>query len=295
MLLLSACAQDRSCQLEKLAELPLRMEANVPVLTVEINGRPATMVLDTGSDSTVLTRIAARRLGVAEGGEAYSVTGAGGHEPVLLARIDRLRLGAVQVDQLRTLLADAPGPPIDGLLGLDVLVSYELDLDVPQGRAALYRARQCTQIRPDWAGAFEQLPAQQARSGHLFVPVQVDGEPLRAMLDTGASVSTLSLQSAEDARVSGRRLAALPASRGQSVNAGGIVMRNAHFRELKVGQQVIEHPQLAIVDLPATAGDMLLGSDYLASRRVWFSFLLGRVFVQSAAAAIGGNPLLREP
>ena len=176
-------------------------------------------------------------------------------------------------------------------------MNYELDLDVPRSRAVLYRARSsCVTAQPNWTDPMVQLPTQQVpRSGHLFVPVQVDGEPLRAMLDTGASVTTLSLQSAEDARVSGRRLAALPASRGQAVNAAGIVIRSSAFRELRIGSDVMERPTLAITDLPPSAGDMLLGSDYLATRRVWFSFLLGRVFVQSAAPAIRGDALVGKP
>ena len=298
LLIVSACGvdQERLCRLEKLAELPVELRSSVPVLTVEINGKPASMILDTGSDSTVLTRIAARRLGVAEGGAARQLSGAGGNEQLTLAQIDHLSVGGIHLERVQVLLGDAPRPPIDGLLGIDVLVGYELELDLPHRRAALYRARQCATARPDWDGPLIQLPVQQqARSGHLFVPVHVDGEPLRAMLDTGASATTLSLQSAEDVRVSGRRLAALPSQRGQSVNAGGISIRGSVFREMRVGTDVIERPRLAIVDLPASAGDMLLGSDYLATRRVWFSFLIGRVFVQSAATAVGGDALVRDP
>ncbi len=282
LLLLSACAggPPAACRLEKLAELPVRTLGNVPVLLAQINGRDAILVVDTGSDATVLTRTAARRLGVAEPAERRRLTGAGGPADVGVARLDTLGLGGVVIPGARALLGDAPAPPLDGVLGIDVMVGFEVELDVPRGRMALYRARPCPDARPGWDGPYAQLGVQQqAGSGHMFVPVELDGQPLRGMLDSGASRSTLSLQTAGEAGLRGRRLAALPSGRGQAMNAEGIVVRLAPFRSLRVGADVLEAPVLAIVDLPPLAGDLLVGSDYLATRRVWLSFRLGRVFV----------------
>ena len=264
------------------------MVGSVPVVAVEINGGRANLVVDTGSDVTVLTRVAARRLGVMAGVGRGRVTGAGGLVDVDVARLGALGLGPVQVPGVRALLADAPRPPLDGVLGINVLVGFEVELDGPHGRMALYRARPCPASLPGWAGAVEQLAVQQeAGTGHLFVPVELDGQPLRAMLDTGASRSTLSLQAAGEAGLSGRRLSALPSGRGQVMNAEGVLVRVAPFRSLRVGEAVLERPVLAVVDLPAIAGDMLVGGDFLSTRAVWFQFGLGRAFVMKPD---GGGP-----
>jgi predicted aspartyl protease len=284
LLLLSACAgQSGECQLEALATLPVRLEGRVPVVTAEINGRPATLVIDTGSDATLLNEQAAQRLGVVGGGAVRDVRGAGGAASVRQGRIDSLALGPIRLQALRALLTQAPGPPYDGILGLDVLNAYELDLDVPQGRATLYRARPCATAAPGWTGPTVRLPTQmQANSGHLFVPVTIDGEPLRGMLDSGASVSALSIQAAEDLRINQQRLQRLPGGRGNAINAGGVQVRMRQFRSMQVGTDTLERPVLSIINLPPFAGDLLVGSDYLSTRRVWFSFLLGHVFVQGA-------------
>lgn len=283
LLLLSGCAAgpDASCRLEKLAELPVRVMGNVPVVTVEINGKPANLVLDTGSDATVLTRVAARRLGIAEG-KATQVGAAGGRTSVGTARLEDLLVGGVRIKPLPALLADAPAPPLDGVLGISVLVEFEVELDVPHRRVALYRARPCATAAPDWPGRVIRLPVQQQPgSGHLFVSVAVDGQPLRGMLDSGASNSTLSLQSAEDAGLGHGALERLPAYRGQAINAEGLVVRRAVFKEMRVGADRLERPTLVIAALPVFAGDLLVGEDYLGTRAVWFSFVLGRVFVQA--------------
>jgi hypothetical protein len=36
---------------------------------------------------------------------------------------------------------------------------------------------------------------------------------------------------------------------------------------------------MGIADIPAFAGDLLVGEDYIGTRRLWFSFGLGQVFV----------------
>lgn len=282
LLLVSACAgaPPTACRLEQLAELPVRLLGNVPIVPVRINGQDAILVLDTGSDATVLTRTAARRLGIAEPAERRRLAGAGGPADVGVARLETLGLGAITVPNARVLLGESPNPPLDGVLGIDILVAYELELDPVRNRMALYRARPCADARPPWAGPVTQLATQQQPgSGHLFVPVELDGQPLRGLLDSGASRSTLSLQAAGEAGLSRRRLAALPQSRGQAMNAEGVLVRLAPFRSLKIGPDTLPNPVLAVVDLPAFAGDLLIGSDYLATRRTWFSFLLGRVFV----------------
>lgn len=281
LLLLSACAAAApdACRLEPLADLPLLLRGTVPVLEAEINGQPAALVLDTGSDTTVLTRAAARRLGVAESASGRNVGGAGGRARAGVAVLDGFRLGPVPVRTPRLLLIDAPAPPLDGLLGIDALIDWEVELDIPAGRVRLFRARPCITARPPWTEPATQLPVQQQPgSGHLFVPVQLDGQPLRAMLDTGASRSVVSLQAAADAGLGPRALAALPVLRGQAINAEGVLLRAAQFKSLEVGGTVLPNPALAVIDLPPFAGDMLVGGDYLGTRKLWFSFLLGRVF-----------------
>jgi hypothetical protein len=99
------------------------------------------------------------------------------------------------------------------------------------------------------------------------------------MLDSGASTSTLSLQSAEDTGLTQRRLAQLPRGRGLALNKEGLSFRENTFGEMQVGDDKLVHPKMSIADIPPFAGDLLVGEDYIGTRRIWFSFRLGRVFV----------------
>ena len=205
--------------------------------------------------------------------------GAGGTAQAFPVRLGQVALGSAVANDVMALVGQMPLPPLDGVLGLNVLIGYELDLDVPNRRATLYRARPCPAAAPSWTEPYTSLPVQQqARSGHLFVNGELDGQPLRGMLDTGASLTTVSLAAARDTGLTPQALHALPGGRILTMNATGMQVRSNRFRSLRIGADELTAPTLLIADLPPSTGDMLVGGDFLATRRVWFAFLTGRVF-----------------
>ena len=67
VLVLSGCVAPNSpdaCQIVPVAEIPLRMVANLPIINVSIEGRPARFLLDTGANIALLTEAAVTRLGL---------------------------------------------------------------------------------------------------------------------------------------------------------------------------------------------------------------------------------------
>ncbi len=281
-MLLAACAADPdgSCALQQVTELPLQAFGTVPLVTADINGRPASLVLDTGSDLTMLSRAAAGRLGVAwDERSPVAIGGAGGAAQAFATTVPSLALRGAATSSVRVLVAQALPPPIEGVLGINVLIGYELDLDVPHRRLVLYRARPCPAALPPWSAPFARLPTQQQRSGHLFVSGELDGQPVFGLLDTGASNTTVGLAAARDAGVTAATLRADPAGRARSIDEGGLIVRRRRFRTLKIGDDVLEQPVLHVADLPPYAGELIIGGDYLATRRVWLSLVTGQAFV----------------
>jgi len=284
ILLLSACAGTGAerCALEPVGMLPVRLINNVPVTVVGINERPSALILDIGSDITLLSRVAARRLGVAfDDNRSIQVSGAGGRARTSPALLRSLQFGDAVVSNLYAVVGQGLRPPFDGVLGIDVLAAFDLDLDARNGEVKLYRARPptCAGAPPPWTGPYARLNTEQGGSGYLFVPAVLNGQPLRALLDTGASNTTVGLLAAAAAGITRADLLRGPASVTQSLDAAGIVVRPRRFRELRVGEDVIADPVLNVADLPPLAGDMIIGGDYLAARRVWIAIASGTVFV----------------
>ena len=66
------------------------------------------------------------------------------------------------------------------------------------------------------------------------------------------------------------------------MDSAGVVIRPRQFRELRVGNDVIDRPVLNVADFPLQSGDGIIGGDYLATRRVWIALATGSVFVMAA-------------
>ncbi|MBV8400166.1 MAG: hypothetical protein JOZ17_15715, partial [Acetobacteraceae bacterium] len=55
------------------------------------------------------------------------------------------------------------------------------------------------------------------------------------------------------------------------------------FASLQIGREVIRNPVLTVSPLQEEA-DLLLGSPFFATRRVWLSYASGRMYVQPAVS-----------
>lgn len=282
-MLLAVCAAgpDKSCALQQVADLPLQPLGTLSLVTADINGHPASLILDTGSDSTVLSSTAAERLGVAWDERApVEGVGAGGTFRAFPATIPNLALGNALMSDVRVSVVEQGLPLVaDGVLGIDVLAGYELDLDMPHRRLVLYRARTCPAALPPWTAPSTRLVVQRQQFGHLFTPGELNGRPVLALLDTGASHTTVGLAAAHEAGMTAAALRADPAIRASSAGKGRVAVRKQRFQTLKIGDDVLEQPVLWVADLPPFAGDLVIGGDYLATRRVWFSFATSQVFI----------------
>lgn len=262
----------------------------MPVVTANINGRPARLILDTGSDVTVLNRAAASRLGIAyDERTTVPLGGAGGQGRAFSALLPSLGLGGATTGSVRAIVTNVPLPPLDGVVGINVLVGYEMDIDLPHRRLALYRARPCPAALPPWTAPYTRLPVQQQRSGHLYVSAALDGQPIFALLDTGATLTTVAPGPARDAGVTDAALRRAPTFRSQAFNEGGLGGRVQRFASLTIGADTVTNPALHVADLPPYAGEAIIGEDYLGTRRLWVSMLLGTVFATTNDQP-GGQP-----
>ena len=117
--------------------------------TVEgtLNGKPATFVLDTGANVTVIHAAYAERFGLSpQRGVRGAAAGLGGGGQASRASIDALRLGSVDIGQEHVVLADLSqvqgplarlaGAPIHGIVGQDVMGEHGAVIDV--AKAILY-------------------------------------------------------------------------------------------------------------------------------------------------------------
>lgn len=290
--LLGAPGASTACLLAPVARVPIVMHGNTLVVHASIDGAPLALLVDTGAERTLLTEAAVERLRLArDPRHATRTYGIGTPTTSLDARLpDGLLLGNTPFRIERVSvgsfgIAPLAGDAADGLLGADLLLPYDLDLDLPAHEITLYWPRTaCPQAAPPWTQPYVSLPGVIAKSDRLLVPFELDGVRGMGVLDTGAQLSSISRRMA---RRTGLVEAALEMDRTAVAHGAApeqITVRIHRFHELRVGPGVMHAPDLPVVPMTDTMGDALIGADFFRGRRVWVSFATQQVFVTRLAS-----------
>ena len=274
----------RNCIIRKRASLPVRIQG-LPLVTAQINGKPATLVLDTGAEFLILSSAAAARLGVSKRYDFQrSMTGIGKTVATGDARLDSMRLGGASIAYPRALVGDVSidlgGTSVDGLLGASPLADFDLDLDLPHGRLDLYDRLECDSLRPPWSGRYATLETTRSLSQHPFMSVSVNGRKLTASIDSGAQRTVIAARAAAPAGIGADSQLPGPALQTRGM-AGETLPASLHLlRDFRVGGIPVRGPVMVVAAALPSDIDALLGLDFLLGHRVWLSYGSRRIFIQ---------------
>ncbi len=282
---LAGCAAPESCDLVPLAETPLDTRANLMFVTVIISGQPIRLLVDTGAERTVLTEAAVARLGLPHDRQHLTRSfGIGGSSANWDADIPGIVIGQTRFPIEHVAVGNfsidhVSGPRTDGLLGADILLAFDLDIDEADHQLTLYRVRRCPDAVPPWHEPAIRINGLEARRDRLLVPITLDGVAGMAILDTGAQATTIGMGMAHRLGLFEASLATDRTIMAHGAAPTAVAVHVHQFRELLVGEARIREPTLAVVPNDAAVGDALLGGDFLRGRRVWLSFVTRKLFV----------------
>ncbi|HYZ64859.1 MAG TPA: retroviral-like aspartic protease family protein [Acetobacteraceae bacterium] len=287
---LGLCAQSAvareavNCTVALRATVPL-FQRGLVFVSAKINGAPATLVLDTGADRSIITREAAARLKVTDRYDfARPINGIARTIASGDARLGSLTLNGFSLPYPRILvgpvsLGSQGGVEPDGLLGADLLGDFDVELDVPHRQLRLYDRLECETLRPPWPGPYTTIQTTRGLGRHPFFPIQVDGHALSAVLDSGATRSFVAAQAAARVGVGPAALARDPSSKTRGAGGEEVAVSLHRFRQFTVAGDALAGPVLvASIALPRDV-DAILGLDYLAARRVYLSYGSRRIFI----------------
>lgn len=279
------------CDLVPITSMPIRVENRLLTVDIGINGQWARMVVDFGAERTTLSEAAAKRLGLPVDPTRISRSmGVGGASSFPDVKVERLVIGDKRypIDRL-AVTRFGEGLSADGLLGADVLLAHEVDIDAPGGTLTLYRLRQCPAAVPNWVEGYVEIAGVRALRNRLLVPIELDGAAGMSVLDTGAQISAIGTPMARRAGLTEAMLAADPPMTMRGVGAGTMQARLHRFRVYRIGPVVAQDVVLPVVPGDLGSGDGLIGQDFLAGRRVWLAFPTRRLFVSARGGGAAGS------
>jgi predicted aspartyl protease len=175
-----------------------RTDDGTLTVPIALNGVEKKLLLDTGGAVSQLSRKAIADLGLREresGIELYGVDGSKSHTMV---RVDQVGIGILKGTNLYfnvTPWSDFGGDgSIDGILALDLLQRFDIDLDFGAGKLNLISQDHCPGQAVYWdAAAAAEVPIRVNEDNHIAFPVTVDGHSLEAIIDTGASGTIMNM------------------------------------------------------------------------------------------------------
>jgi hypothetical protein len=287
LLLLARCgaAPVIDCDLTMVAQMKLQVQDHLLVVPAGINGKWVHLVVDSGAERTTISDAAAERLGLQHDPRYVSrSTGIGGTTTATDVTIGRLVIGGVHFPVNRIAVGafnvhSARGLDADGLLGADILLAYDMDIDVPDGKLTLYRSPTCPNMRPPWKQPAIEITGVRARKDRLLLPFELDNVAGMAVLDTGAQGNVIGVAMARRMGLEERTLAADPVVRQHGIGPGETISRLHRFSLFRIGPVVEERPRMTVLPGDFGVGDALIGEEFLQGRRVWMSFRNRQVFV----------------
>ena len=291
LLLCPAFAQG-ACSLRRLATVPLEIVGTTILVPAAVNGIEGRFILDTGAALTAVTPEAVARFGLAlDEWTATTMRGVGGIERRRNANPRSLTLGGLPLLRRNSIARDSTlrvvtlphaeigGGRVDGLLGRDFLSAFDLDLDPAHLSLGLYDVRGCDGRFLPWTDDYVSVPVETPAGYALMVPVEVDGVPLRALLDSGASRSMVAAPGMARLGLGLDRLDNDPREVVAGMGPRTVTMWRHRFRTLRIGNDTAAAPVLLVAPVMLTPiADLLLGADWLLGRRVWLSWSTRRIF-----------------
>ena len=177
----------------------LELRSGFLLVNVTIQGTPAYMVLNTASALSSITISEMQRLGLqAKSVPSGVVVRSGGSLFDKSVTVKDFELGSVTfktadllVSPTEPIRTSAGEVQVSGLLGMDILSSVDIELDLAKRKMNLFSQDHCPGLGAYWSESYAVAPIRRGKLGEIYFPMELDGKKLEATLATGNNATAL--------------------------------------------------------------------------------------------------------
>jgi predicted aspartyl protease len=282
-------AWPEDCKLHRIASFPMTVKGGHILVPVSVNGQQKMFIVDTGGYATSITQNAAAALDLpARRTHSHMGRDIGGKYEDSYVIASTFELGRMQAKDFDLLVMNA-NDMADGLLAPDLLRNFDVEFDFEAMTLNLFRPHSCQDRAVYWTDKYIALPITAAQVVHVRVPVTLEGKDMRAILDTGAPFSTMSLLSAGhffDISRASPGIAPVGAIRG--VSGGQLATYAYPFKTLTMGGVAVANPRILLTDsdnfLGSNDASLLLGLDIMRRLHMYFAYHESMLYISVADA-----------
>jgi predicted aspartyl protease len=286
--------------------------ANLELVPVTVNGSSKLFLLDTGGVFTQIAPGTVSTLHLKRETGAMPLYDASGNSSGEFVKVDALTLGGMTGNgvYLRVSPTNAFGEGIgalaDGILAPDVLNRFDVEVDFAGQKLNYFLPDHCYGKVIYWPhGDVAQVSIELADKRWIKVPVQLDSRPFLAIIDTGASRTTISSKTALE--TFGLTASSPDMAQAGNVNNDPNLASYLHtFSSLTLDGITVKNPRIIVMPDRMTGADatthqgiyggpprstriampeLILGMDVLKHLHLYFAFQEHNLYVTAADVA----------
>jgi predicted aspartyl protease len=228
---------------------------NKMIMPVNINGQPAKLLVDTGSNQTILNADAAESFGIrpSQRGLRYiRFTQVNGEVlPVGFAQsltAGSMNFGGTPVTLRHAIPSDNRNAHVDGVLGLDILLRHSAVINC-RTKLVFFnvdQSRQADLAAVALSEKFTRVPLYREENGALTLRCSIQGRPAHMLVDTGAFLTTF-----DESFLKTLGLASEPTRVSAHFSSGARQrMKAATINDLKIGAFIVPQNKFGAAALP---------------------------------------------
>lgn len=272
------------CSVEKIVELPVTMSGLRPLVHAKINDRDATFIADTGAWFSLISpgNAAEYDLDLEPLPRGFLLDGVGGSVVPKLTTVKTFTIVGVPIPRVQFLVGGSEAGSV-GLLGQNVLALADAEFDLAHGAIRMLRNNGCSKTRMAyWApvgGAYSELTTEMLSDPrpHIIASVYLNGVKLKALFDTGAPTSFISLSAAARFGLKPNMPGVVAAGASSGIGRRLVATWIGPVQSIRIGDEEIQNTRIRFGgDLGNV--DVLLGADFFLSHRIYWSNKLHKLF-----------------
>lgn len=274
----------KDCRLTRFSEIPI---TTLPdgrfTVPITLEGRTLNFLVDTGGAVATITSAQAYNLGLPVMEAAGGLRAVAGGKLSNFTRVGKISLGGIQGQNLDVFVDPELPDGADGTLAPDMMKHFDVDFDLMHGKLNLFSQKHCKGQVVYWTkSGHVVLPMDIVSSGHIEVPVSVDGIKVSALLDTGARTSVISMRALKKLGISETS----PGLKEVTEAGSRYKMYDYPFQQLDFDGISVAKPRIQIVSdnfLPGRT-DMLIGVTILRRLHLYIAYDEEKLYVTPAGA-----------
>jgi len=276
--------EQKNCQLARFSEIPI---TTLPdgrfTVPITLEGHALNFLVDTGGASATISQDQAFNLNLPSMSTTRELGGVAGLKLSTFATIRKVSLGGLEGNNLDFYIDPAMPSGADGTLAPDMMKHFDVDLDLVRGKLNLISQNHCKGQVVYWTKTgYVALPMKVVSDGHIQVPVTVDGVKFKALLDTGARSSIMSMNAAKSLGITEKSLALKPVTDKDD----RYQVYDYPFKQLDFDGITVTTPHIQVASDRFLPGDddMIIGIRILRRLHLYIAYGEEKLYITPASA-----------